>query len=139
MIAYGREVDVLIRLADGEAIGTALIAPTQKLAARKQWMVDHLQLRGTVVIDDGAVRKVRDEGKSLLPIGIVEVQGDFVRGDVIAVRNAAGAEIARGLANYASAEARLIARRPSADVERLLGYSSGPEMIHRDNLVLHAG
>jgi glutamate 5-kinase len=136
VIAYGREVDVLIRLAAGESIGTALIAPTQKLAARKQWMADHLQLRGAVVVDDGAARKVRDEGKSLLPIGVIEVLGDFHRGDVIAVRAVGGAELARGLANYGSSEARQIARRPSGEIEKLLGYTAGPELIHRDNLVL---
>jgi glutamate 5-kinase len=136
VIAYGREPDVLVRLAAGESIGTALIAPTQKLAARKQWMVDHLQLRGAVVIDDGAARKVLDEGKSLLPIGVTEVQGEFHRGDVIAVRNLKGDELARGLANYGSSEARLIARKPSAEFEKLLGYTAEPEMIHRDNLVL---
>ena len=80
--------------------------------------------------------KVRDEGKSLLPIGMIEVQGEFERGDVIAVRDPAGVEIARGLANYGSAEARLIARKPSSEFERLLGYTGEPEMIHRDNLVL---
>jgi len=136
VIAWGREPDVLLRLAAGEAIGTALMAVTPKLAARKQWMADHLQLRGAVVIDDGAVAKVRDEGKSLLPIGMIEVQGEFVRGDVVAVRNQAGIEIARGLANYASSEARLIARKPSSEFERLLGFTGEPEMIHRDNLVL---
>ncbi|WP_428415601.1 glutamate 5-kinase [Methylibium sp.] len=136
VIAWGREPDVLLRLAAGEAIGTLLVARTAKLAARKQWMADHLQLRGAVVIDDGAVAKLRDEGKSLLPIGMVEVQGEFVRGDVIAVRSQTGAEIARGLANYASSEARLIARKPSSQIEGLLGYSNEPEMIHRTNLVL---
>jgi len=136
VIAWGREPDVLIRLAAGEAIGTALIAATPKLAARKQWMVDHLQLRGAVVVDDGAATKLRDGGKSLLPIGIVEVKGDFHRGDVIAVRSLQGQEIARGLANYSSSEARLIARKPSSEFERLLGFSAEPEMIHRDNLVL---
>jgi glutamate 5-kinase len=136
VIAWGRESDVLLRLAAGESIGTALIAATPKLAARKQWMADHLQLRGTVIVDAGAAKKVRDDGKSLLPIGVVDVQGDFHRGDVIAVRGPEGAEIARGLANYSSAEARLIARKPSAEFERLLGYSAEPEMIHRDNLVL---
>jgi glutamate 5-kinase len=136
VIAWGREPDVLLRLANGEAIGTALIASTQKLAARKQWMVDQLQLRGTVVVDAGAASKVRDEGKSLLPIGVVDVQGDFHRGDVIAVRGDDGAQIARGLANYSSSEARLIARKPSSDFERLLGYTAEPELIHRDNLVL---
>ncbi len=136
VIAHGREPDVLLRLAAGEAIGTALIAATQKLAARKQWMANHLQLRGAVVVDAGAARKVRDEGKSLLPIGMTDVRGDFHRGDVIAVCGLDGVEIARGLANYASSEARLIARRPSGDFEKLLGFTAEPEMIHRDNLVL---
>ncbi|WP_326537659.1 glutamate 5-kinase [Pseudorhodoferax sp.] len=136
VIAWGREADVLLRLAAGEAIGTALIAGTAKHAARKQWMADHLQLRGAVVVDEGAVAKLRDGGKSLLPIGITEVHGDFVRGDVVAVRSPAGGEIARGLANYSAAEARLIARRSSAQIESLLGYANEPEMIHRDNLVL---
>jgi glutamate 5-kinase len=136
VIAYGREPDVLLRLASGEAIGTALIASTPKLAARKLWMADHLQLRGAVVVDAGAAHKVRDEGKSLLPVGVVEVQGEFHRGDVIAMRSLDGAELARGLANYGSAEARLIARKPSTEFERLLGFTGEPEMIHRDNLVL---
>jgi glutamate 5-kinase len=136
VIAWGREPDVLLRLAAGEAIGTALAARTPKLTARKQWMADHLQLRGSVVVDDGAVAKVRDEGKSLLPIGMTDVQGDFLRGDVVAVRDTAGIELARGLANYSAAEARLIARRASSQIESLLGYANEPEMIHRDNLVL---
>jgi glutamate 5-kinase len=137
VIAWGREPDVLLRLVDGAVIGTLLVASTPKLAARKQWMADHLQLRGAVVVDDGAVAKLRDEGKSLLPIGIVEVQGEFARGDVIAVRSAVGLEIARGLANYASSEARLIARKPSTQIAGLLGYINEPEMIHRTNLVLN--
>ena len=136
VIAWGREPDVLIRLAAGEAIGTALTASTAKTTARKQWMADHLQMRGAVTVDDGAVAKLRDGGKSLLPIGVVSVAGEFLRGDVIAVRNAAGAEVARGLANYAASEARLIARHPSTDFERLLGFTGEPEMIHRDNLIL---
>jgi glutamate 5-kinase len=136
VIAWGREPDVLVRLAAGEGIGTTLLAATPKLAARKQWMVDHLQLRGAVVIDDGAVAKLRDGGKSLLPIGMTEVTGEFHRGDVIAVRSAAGVEIARGLANYSSVEGRLIARKPSSEIARALGYANEPEMIHRDNLVL---
>lgn len=136
VIAWGREPDVLIRLAAGESIGTYLDARTPKLAARKQWMADHLQMRGSVTVDEGAVIKLRDEGKSLLPIGVVEVTGEFARGDVIAVRSAAGSEIARGLANYSAAEARLIARKPSSQIEGLLGYANEPELIHRDNLVL---
>ncbi|MDO8285461.1 MAG: glutamate 5-kinase [Rhodoferax sp.] len=136
VIAWGREPDALIRLTRGEAIGTLLVAQTQKNQARKQWMADHLQLRGAVVVDAGAATKVRDDGKSLLPIGMVQVEGEFSRGDVIAVRDGSGTEIARGLANYSSSEARLLCRKPSADIEKLLGYSAEPEMLHRDNLVL---
>ncbi|NLZ41785.1 MAG: glutamate 5-kinase, partial [Comamonadaceae bacterium] len=136
VIAWGRERDVLLRLAAGESIGTQLAAGTAKLAARKQWMLDHLQLRGAVVVDAGAAAKLRAAGKSLLPIGVVEVLGEFARGDVIAVRGTDGVEFARGLANYSAAEARLIARRPSAQIEALLGYANEPEMIHRTNLVL---
>ncbi|WP_367066022.1 glutamate 5-kinase [Oryzisolibacter sp. LB2S] len=136
VIAWGREPDVLLRLVQGESIGTLLVAQTQKQQARKQWMMDHLQLRGSVTVDAGAAVKLCDEGKSLLPIGMVAVEGDFVRGDVIAVRDAGGTEIARGLANYASAEARLLCRKPSSEFERLLGYAAEPEMVHRDNMVL---
>ena len=139
VIAWGREPDVLVRLVGGEALGTLLVAQTQKKQARKQWMADHLQLRGSVVVDAGAAAKVRDEGKSLLPIGMTAVEGDFSRGDVIAVRDVSGAEIARGLANYAAAEARLLCRKPSAEFEKLLGYVAEPEMVHRDNLVLAVG
>jgi glutamate 5-kinase len=136
VIAWGREPDVLVRLGEGVPIGTLLVAQTQKMQARKQWIADHLQLRGSVVVDAGAVTKLRDEGKSLLPIGMTAVDGDFSRGDVIAIRDTAGLEMARGLANYASAEARLICRKPSSEFERLLGYVAEPEMVHRDNLVL---
>jgi glutamate 5-kinase len=136
VIAWGREPDVLLRLAQGEAIGTLLVAQTAKTQARKQWMADHLQLRGAVLVDEGAALKLRTEGKSLLPIGMTAVEGDFSRGDVIAVRDTTGAEIARGLANYASAEARLLCRKPSSEFERLLGYTAEAEMVHRDNLVL---
>jgi len=136
VIAWGREPDVLLRLGRGEPIGTLLLAQTQKKQARKQWIADHLQLRGSVTVDAGAVSKLRDEGKSLLPIGMTAVEGDFSRGDVIAIRDAGGTEMARGLANYASSEARLICRKPSSEFEKLLGYVAEPEMVHRDNLVL---
>ena len=139
VIAWGREPDVLLRLAQGESIGTLLVAQTAKTQARKQWMVDHLKLRGAVLVDEGAAAKLRTEGKSLLPIGMTAVEGDFSRGDVIAVRDTAGSEIARGLANYASAEARLLCRKPSAEFQNLLGYMAEPEMVHRDNLVLMGG
>ena len=136
VIAWGREPDVLIRLKNGESIGTLLVAPTQKTRARKQWIADHLQMRGAVWVDAGAAAKVREEGKSLLPIGMFQVDGEFSRGDVIAVRDKQGVEIARGLANYASAEARLMCRKPSSEIEALLGYVAEPEMLHRDNMVL---
>ncbi|MBV8248054.1 MAG: glutamate 5-kinase [Comamonas sp.] len=136
VIAWGREKDVLRRLTQGESIGTLLVAKTHKTQARKQWIADHLQLRGSVTVDAGAVIKLRDEGKSLLPIGMMAVDGDFSRGEVIAVRDQSGTEIARGLASYASAEARLLCRRSSSEIEALLGYSAGPEMVHRDNMVV---
>ncbi len=139
VIAWGREPNVLIRLSQGEVIGTLLLAQTPKNQARKQWMADHLQLRGAVTVDAGAAAKVRDEGKSLLPIGMTSVQGEFSRGDVIAIRDADGVEVARGLANYSSAEARLICRKPSQEFEKLLGYTGESEMIHRTNLVLQLG
>ena len=135
VIASGREPDVLLRLARGEIVGTQLLAGHAKLAARKQWMADHLQLRGWVMVDEGAARRLRAQGASLLPVGVVEVQGDFERGDVIAVRDASGAEVARGLSNYAASQARRIMRHPSADIEAILGFSEEPELIHRDNMV----
>ena len=136
VIAWGRQPKVLISLVNGEAFGTLLIAQTAKNQARKQWMADHLQLRGSVQVDAGAALKVSSEGKSLLPIGMTAVQGDFSRGDVIAIKGNDGLEIARGLSNYSSAEARLICRKSSAEFERLLGYTGEPEMVHRTNLVL---
>ncbi|MFC5498727.1 glutamate 5-kinase [Caenimonas terrae] len=136
VIAWGREPDCLLRLVRGDAIGTLLLATTQKKQARKQWISDHLQLRGAITVDEGAAAKVRDDGKSLLPIGMTAVEGDFSRGDVIAIRDPRGGEIARGLANYAAAEARLLCRKASGDIERLLGYVAEPEMVHRTNLVV---
>ena len=136
VIAWGREPSVLIRLSQGEAMGTLLVAQTAKNQARKQWMADHLQMRGSVTVDAGAAAKVAGEGKSLLPIGMTAVQGEFSRGDVIAIKDPDGVEIARGLANYASAEARLICRKASTEFDKLLGYTGEPEMVHRTNLVL---
>ena len=136
VIAWGREPSVLLRLTNGEAIGTLLVAQTGKNQARKQWMADHLQMRGSVLVDDGAADKVVQDGKSLLPVGMTAVQGEFARGDVIAIKGLDGIEIARGLANYSSAEARLICRKASSAFEQLLGYTGEPEMVHRTNLVL---
>jgi glutamate 5-kinase len=123
VIAWGREPNVLIRLIQGEAMGTLLVAQTAKNQARKQWMADHLQLTGNVVVDDGAAARLREGKASLLPIGML-------------INDTSGAEVARGLANYASAEARLICRKATAEFEALLGYTGEPEMVHKNNLVL---
>lgn len=136
VIACGRENQVLVRLANGEAIGTQLIAQTAQLTARKQWMLDHLQTVGKAVLDAGAVRKLTAEGKSLLPIGVVNVSGEFGRGDVITCTDETGRAIARGISNYSSSEARRIMRKPSAEILAILGFMEEPELIHRDNMVL---
>jgi len=136
-IASGHETDPIIRLAQGESVGTLLISQTQPLAARKQWLADHLQLTGRLLLDEGAVNALK-AGKSLLPIGVVAVEGEFERGAAIACLSPEGMEIARGLSNYASNEARRIARKPSSEIENLLGYVDEREIIHRDNLILTA-
>jgi glutamate 5-kinase len=136
VIAWGREDQVLVRLAEGEAIGTQLTAQTARLTARKQWMADHLKTAGQVMLDPGAVQKLLEEGKSLLPIGVTDVGGDFGRGDVITCVDATGKPIARGMSNYASAEVRRIMRKPSSEIAAILGYVEEVELIHRDNLVL---
>jgi glutamate 5-kinase len=136
LIASGREPDILLRLAAGEAIGSELTALTPVLTARKQWLADHLLLKGQVVVDDGAAKALASGGKSLLPIGVLEVTGDFQRGDVVGCVTRDGREIARGLANYSSTDARQIARRPTGEIQGILGFIEEPELIHRDNLVL---
>jgi glutamate 5-kinase len=136
VIAWGREDQVLVRLAEGEAIGTQLNAQTARLTARKQWMADHLKTAGQVMLDPGAVQKLLEEGKSLLPIGVTDVGGDFGRGDVITCVDATGKPIARGMSNYASAEVKRIMRKPSSEIAAILGYVEEVELIHRDNLVL---
>ena len=138
VIASGRAPDVLTRLAAGDAVGTLLVAETPRFSARKAWLSDHLQVRGALTLDAGAARALLDGGKSLLPIGVTEVTGDFDRGEVVAIRTADGREIARGLTNYAAADARRIRRRPSSEIEALLGFVDEDELVHRDNLVLLA-
>ncbi len=134
-IAWGREPDALLRLARGEQIGTLLFASSSPLAARKQWLADHLQLAGTLHLDEGAVRALRS-GSSLLPVGVVRVEGSFDRGDAVACVGPDGMPLARGLANYPSREIQRIARHASHEIEAILGYVDEPELIHRDNLVL---
>ena len=136
IIAWGREENVLTRLAGGEPIGTQLTAPTGRLTARRQWMIDHLHTTGEVVIDAGAAQKLTREGKSLLPIGVTAVRGEFGRGQVITCIDENGTPLARGLTNYTSSEVRRIMRHSSAEIEGILGYVEGPELVHRDNLVL---
>ncbi len=135
VIASGHEVDPILRLAQGEALGTLLISETPPLAARKQWLADHLQLAGRITLDAGAVAALQ-AGKSLLPVGMTMVQGDFERGAAIACQTEDGQEIARGLSNYGSSEARRIAGKSTAEIEHILGYLEDAEMIHRDNLIL---
>jgi len=136
-IASGREPDVLLRLIRGEPVGTLLHASSSRLAARKQWLANQLQLAGALIIDAGAVKALYG-GRSLLPVGILEAKGDFRRGEAVACIDEAGEEIARGLANYAASECRRILRKPSTDIESILGYVDTHEVIHRDNLIVHA-
>ena len=135
VIASGHEADPILRLAGGEAIGTLLVSQTPALAARKQWLADHLQLAGRLILDNGAVNALKS-GKSLLPIGVTTIEGEFERGAAVACMTPDGDEIARGLCNYGSGEARLIARKATTELEGILGYIEEPEMIHRDNLIL---
>ncbi len=135
VIASGHETNVMPRLAQGESIGTLLISETPPLNARKQWLADHLQLNGKLLLDAGAV-KALSQGKSLLPIGVLEVQGDFERGAAVACVSPDGIEVARGLINYGSGDSRRIARRASSEIENILGYIDEAEIIHRDNLIL---
>jgi glutamate 5-kinase len=136
VIASGREDEVLLRLARGERLGTLLTARTLPIAAKKQWLADHLTLAGSLTLDDGAVKALASGGRSLLPIGVSDVAGQFERGAVVACRDAQGREVARGLVNYSAEDTRRIMRKPSADIEAILGYVDEPELIHRDNLVL---
>jgi glutamate 5-kinase len=136
VIASGREHNVLVRLSAGEVIGTHLEAAQMKIAARKQWLADHLRTTGKLVLDAGAVRVLVAEGKSLLPIGVTAVEGYFERGDVVACVDVDGHEIARGLVNYSASETARVMRKPSQQIESILGYVDESELIHRDNLVL---
>jgi glutamate 5-kinase len=136
VIASGHEIDVLPRLMRGDSIGTLLEAQPSPLNARKQWLADHLQICGTVTLDAGAAHALRNEGKSLLPVGITKVSGKFERGTVVAIFDTNGKEIARGLINYNATETRRIAGHPSNKIESLLGYVDESELIHRDNLIL---
>jgi len=136
VIAGGTEPDVLTRLAAGEALGTLLLPAQEPDAARKRWLAGHLRVKGRLVLDDGAVEVLRRAGRSLLAVGVREVEGDFRRGELVACVDERGREVARGLVNYSADEARRIKGQPSSRIEAILGYVDEEELIHRDNLVL---
>jgi glutamate 5-kinase len=136
VIASGREANVLVRLASGEVVGTHLRTEQAKMLAKKQWMADHLRVSGELHLDAGAVKVLRTDGKSLLPVGVISVEGSFERGDVVACLDPQGQTVARGLVNYSSAETARILRQPSSEIASILGYVDEAELIHRDNLIL---
>ena len=136
VIASGREPEVLQRLARGEALGTWLLPAQEPMAARKQWLASQMQSRGRLWLDDGAVRVLRERGRSLLPVGVTRVEGGFRRGEIVTCLDPRGQEVGRGLVNYDAREARVIKGAASDRIEVLLGYVDEPELIHRDNLVL---
>jgi len=136
VIVGGRINDVLPRVANGEILGTLLYTDDEPIAARKQWLAGHLQSRGSLVLDDGAVHALREEGKSLLAVGVKSVIGEFTRGELVLCFDQSGHEVARGLVNYNHDEATKIIGQPTSKIESLLGYKDFDELIHRDNLVL---
>lgn len=136
LIAAGKEKNVITRVFTGEALGTLLYAEQTPVAARKQWLAGHLQIRGQLILDDGAVKKLCESGSSLLAVGVRDVAGNFTRGEIVSCVNASGKEIARGLVNYNAEDVKKIKGKPSKDIESILGYVDDAELIHRDNLVL---
>ena len=136
VIAYGRAERPLARIAAAEPLGTLLVPAQAPSAARKRWLAGQLQARGTLTLDDGAVRVLRESGRSLLAVGVKTVGGDFRRGDVVTCLDPLGREVARGLINYGADETRRIMGQPSNRIESVLGYVNEQELIHRDNLVL---
>lgn len=136
VIVGGRAENVLACLANGDALGTLLVAEQEPIAARKQWLVGSLQVRGSLTLDSGAVRVLKEQGKSLLPVGVKSVVGDFHRGDLVRCVDESGRDVARGLANYNASESRQIIGKSSHLITEILGYCDDEELIHRDNLVL---
>ena len=135
IIADGREPETVRALKRGVSVGTLLTTDKQPQPARKQWLASLLYPKGAVTLDDGAVRGISDLGRSLLPVGVVDVSGDFVRGDLVRCLDAEGQEIARGLCNYSAVEARKLRGRTSTEIESILGFGGDEELIHRDNLI----
>ena len=136
IIAGGRNNDVLIDIASGKSIGTLLKAHQKPIAARKQWLAGQLQVKGKLVLDDGAIEVLVRHGRSLLPVGITSVDGTFGRGDLVSCMDLRGIEVARGLVNYSVEEARKLCGESTSSISKILGYKDDDEMIHRDNLVL---
>lgn len=136
IIASGREPEVLTRIAGGEALGTLLLPSQRPVAARKQWLASQMRPVGELWLDQGAVRVLRESGRSLLPVGVVKVGGGFRRGEIVTCLDPDGGEVARGIVNYDRHEAEQILGQPSDRIESILGYVDEPELIHRDNLVL---
>lgn len=136
VIVGGREDRVLDRVFAGEDLGTLLLSGQRPIAARKKWLAGQLQLRGKLQLDDGAVRVLRQQGRSLLPVGVVAVSGQFARGDLVMCVDAEGNEVARGLVNYNTEDARKLLGLSSARIAEVLGYIAEPELIHRDNLLI---
>jgi glutamate 5-kinase len=136
IIAPGREPEALVRIAEGEPLGTLLRPSQPPMVARKRWLAGQLKVRGRLVLDAGAVRVLAGSGRSLLAVGVTRVEGDFDRGEPVACLSPEGREVARGLANYNAEETRRIMGQPSERIEALLGYVDEPELIHRDNLVV---
>ncbi|NYT63909.1 glutamate 5-kinase [Alcaligenaceae bacterium] len=141
VIASGREANVLLRLAQGEQIGTELRAILPVRSARQRWLANHLRLRGRITLDNGAVQALTQGHKSLLAIGVCAVEGEFERGDVVACVDLHGVECGRGLINYSSSDTRRIMRQPSSRIAEILGHMSDSELMHRDNMVFvrHGG
>lgn len=136
VIASGRSQQVLQRLAQGEPLGTLLLPDADRLTARKQWLAAHLQTAGRVVLDQGAVKAVIEQGRSLLPVGIKAVEGQFLRGEAVACVDEAGKQLAVGLVNYHAEEVRQIMGLSSEKISHILGYMSDEELIHRDNMAI---
>lgn len=136
LIANGREKNVLTRLMNGETLGTLLSASEEPITAKKQWMASQLHAQGSIKLDTGAERALIEQGKSLLPVGVTHIDGDFQRGDLVLLMNSQGKEIARGLSNYSSEDAHRIKGLSSDQISQKLGHEGNPELVHRDNLVL---
>ncbi len=136
VIADGRVEGILNAIAGGEPVGTLLIAGEQKLGARKRWIAGQRRIQGQVSVDAGAASVLRQSGRSLLPVGITQVNGEFRRGDLVGCFDPDGTELARGLANYDARDLRAIAGKSSEEINTILGYVAQPEFLHRDNMVL---